>query len=157
MILLLVSLLLWERYSLYQTIPTFMIAMFACRERGKEANVHHWYKWSTDLIYAIVLWLCHSLLDGNLLCVQVQWREVAFDSLRPQTCGDRRQKLVEYGTQFIATAGKCVWMVYLLGTEHLSLLFAICHPEVNGVIVKWRRMDKVYINLNHLFYSSNSQ
>ena len=30
--------------------------------------------------------------------------------------------------------------------------FAICHAEVNGVIMKWRCMNKVYIDLNRFFF-----
>ena len=72
----------------------------------------------------------------------------------------------------VATAGS-VWMAYLLDSELGSLLyhgnphctfcplplytviwlqnrapfppFAICHPEVNDVILKWMCMDKVYM------------
>ena len=72
----------------------------------------------------------------------------------------------------VATAGKSVWMVYLLGSELGSLLrhanpycalrplpsftanrlqnralfppFTICHPEVNDVISKLSFVDKVY-------------
>ena len=77
----------------------------------------------------------------------------------------------------VATAGKTksVWMAYLLNSELGLLLchgnphctfcplpsytviqlqnraafppFAICHPEVNDIILKWTCVDKVYTNL----------